>query len=410
MRSGTGVRAGLYSVLSAVLLTLAAAFGSTGAASAAAPKGPIEIGVPLPMTGVLAESGANLLDGIKYATYQVNKAGGIDGRKIELLIRDTQGDPTVAAQVATALITQSHVTAFVGGYGSTPDYAMFSAIEQYNPLFMSVDTSSPQAEQLVSHANWFFHTYIWDPYREEALVSFLNTLRPKPKTVVVAHESGQYGTQGAQQVIPMLRKAGYQVLANLSFTAGSPDFTPTLQQVKALHPDVFYDIGYPSDDLLIAKQAAQQDIGAKLMVHVWAGESQSQFGKYAAGLVSIDVWNPAMKVPGMQAWIKGYKAYIHQAPNGGAVQGYAGAITLYDAMKMTRSLNEAKLISALSRNSFWTPFGILKYRAAPGGGMHQLLLPQNQVIYQYRGNTSVVVWPAKVANGKAQYPFNYYGK
>src|SRR5215211_2303230 len=102
--------------------------GAAVAAPALAQQAPIRIGVPLPLTGALAGGGNQILWGIQYAAEEVNEAGGLFGRKIELLVEDTKGEPNTSATVAAKLASQDKVDAFVGGFGSTSDFALLSAL------------------------------------------------------------------------------------------------------------------------------------------------------------------------------------------------------------------------------------------------------------------------------------------
>lgn len=245
----------------------------------------------------------------------------------------------------------------------------------------------------------------WDPYRAEALTQFLNTLRPRPTTIPLHTRAVSMAPQEAQA---SLTAAGYDVVDNIAFTAGAADFTPVIDQVKSAHADVFYWLGYPGDNVLMAQQAKAEHLNVKLMVDVAAGETLAQYGTSAQGLVSLDVFNVNVKenIPKLRQWVTGISQVEHVTPEGGAAQGYAGMITLLDAMKNAKSTDQAKVIQHLSHAQFWTPCGTIGYRSDIPGHKHQLLLPSDQVVYQYRGPTSVVVWPKSKANGSITYPAN----
>src|SRR5258706_9885295 len=143
---------GLKSALgaAAVAVALAASPGGAGAQEA------IKVGVPVPLTGPLAGAGAHILWGIKYATDQANAAGGLFGRKIELVVEDTKGEPNTSAAVAAKLATQDKVDAFVGGFGSTADFALLSALQRYNPIFVHPGSSSVRLEETFGKNPWYF--------------------------------------------------------------------------------------------------------------------------------------------------------------------------------------------------------------------------------------------------------------
>ena len=114
---------------------------------AIAQQAPIKIGVPLPLTGALAGGGNQILWGIQYAAGEVNDSGGLFGRKIELMVEDTKGEPNTSAAIAAKLAAQDKVDAFVGGFGSTADFALLGALQRYEPIFVHAGSSSVRIEE-----------------------------------------------------------------------------------------------------------------------------------------------------------------------------------------------------------------------------------------------------------------------
>src|SRR4051812_34420099 len=138
-------------------LKLSAAAGLALGAPARAQGAPLRIGVPLPLTGPIAGGGTQILAGIQYAADEANGAGGVLGRKIQLLIEDTKGEPNTSAAVAAKLAAQEKVDAFVGGFGSTSDFALLSALQRYEPIFVHAGSSSVRLEESFGKYDWYFH-------------------------------------------------------------------------------------------------------------------------------------------------------------------------------------------------------------------------------------------------------------
>src|SRR5690606_1218112 len=103
---------------------------------------PVKIGVPMPLTGFLSQAGQLILTGIRYAAEEANRNGGVLGRQLELLVEDTKGEPNTSATIATKMATQDEVYAFVGGFGSTADFALLQSVKRYNPIFVHPASSS----------------------------------------------------------------------------------------------------------------------------------------------------------------------------------------------------------------------------------------------------------------------------
>jgi branched-chain amino acid transport system substrate-binding protein len=389
--------------------TPAAVGSTTGASTTGASSSggdPIKIGVPLPLTGGQAQTGNDLLAGINYAAKKFNSSGGLNGRQVQVITADTQADPATAGQVATRLITQDNVAALVGGFGSTPDFAMLTAIDRYNKIFMHASSGSTKIQQSFGQKDWYYHVYIWDPFRADALAGFVGSLNPKPATVSIVHESGLYGTTGSAEAEIALNKIGVKVLSKIPFTTGTPDFTPVIQKIKSDGPDVVFMLAFSSDDILLAQQAKAQQLNVKLLINTSNGETLTQYGEPAAqGLTVVDTFHPSMKNPGLPEWVKDFKDSM-KVDNivTGNTQGYTAMSTLLDAMKAAQSTDQDKVIAKLKSEKFWTPYGTLAYRQDSLGTLHQLLSAENMVVYQYQGSEAVIVGPDNVTTGKINYP------
>ncbi|TAL82625.1 MAG: ABC transporter substrate-binding protein [Candidimonas sp.] len=383
-------------------------FAALPFASAQSASEPIKIGVPLPLTGPLAGGGRMILDGIKYAAEQANGQGGVLGRKIQLLIEDTKGEPNTAAGIAAKMTSQEKVFAIVGGYGSTPDFAMLQSVKRYKPIFVHIGSSAVKLEQTFGAEPWYYHVYIVDYHRQEGVTAFLNSITPRPKTVAIAYEDGLYGSDSVKFSDEYLGKAGYKIIMKEPFKAGSPDLSPILNRVKALNPDVFFFVGYSGDNIQIARQAHELKIKPKLTLIVAAGEKREDFGNFGNGIAVIGEWAPEQKTPGLDAFLKGI---AHALPANTKVlptmvMGYTGMYTLIQSIKKANTLDREKVLAAMDDSTFATPFGKVSYKASERGGKHQLLSEKNLVVWQYRKNGQQVVWPVDKANGKLVYPNN----
>lgn len=387
------------------ILVGAAAIAAATALPAHAQGGPpIKIGVPLPLTGGLAGAGTQLQWGIQYAANEANAAGGIFGRKIELIIEDTKGEPNTSATVAAKLGGQDKVDAVVGGFGSTADFALLSAIQNYNLIFVHPGSSSVRLEENFGKHPWYFHVYIWDYHRQKAAVNFFKSV-PGLKTVAIAYEDKLYGTDGSKFTQQYAKEAGLDVVMNEPFRAGTPDFSPILNRVKSLDPDVLFIIGYSGDNLQVARQAQQLGIKPKLIVTQGAGEKRSDYGPAGDGVMVLDLWSSKQKTPGLAEWVKKANEARGGEVVSTAVQGYVAMQTLIDAAKAAGKWDRDAIIAKLSDTTFDTPYGKVKYGPSDLGGKHQLITEKTMIAVQYQANDGFeVVWPADKAAAKLQYP------
>jgi branched-chain amino acid transport system substrate-binding protein len=378
--------------------------GSVSLASAWAQQPPIRIGVPLPLTGPLAGGGNQILWGVQYAADEVNEAGGLFGRKIELIVEDTKGEPNTSASIAAKLATQDKVDAFVGGFGSTSDFALLSALQRYEPIFVHPGSSSVRLEETFGKNDWYYHVYIWDYHRQKAAVNFFKSI-PGIKTLAIAYEDKLYGTDGSKFTQQYAKEAGLDVVMNEPFRAGTPDFSPILNRAKGLDPDVLFVIGYSGDNLQVARQAVQLGIKPKLLVTQGAGEKRSDFGPAGDNVVVVDLWSSKQQTPGLAEWVKKAEAKRGGEVVSSAVQGYVAMQTLTDAVKAAGSWDRAKILANLGSMTFDTPYGKVAYTPSEMGGKHQLITDKSMIAVQYQpGGGQEVVWPPEKAAAKITYP------
>jgi branched-chain amino acid transport system substrate-binding protein len=378
--------------------------GSVSLASAWAQQPPIRIGVPLPLTGPLAGGGNQILWGVQYAADEVNEAGGLFGRKIELIVEDTKGEPNTSASIAAKLATQDKVDAFVGGFGSTSDFALLSALQRYEPIFVHPGSSSVRLEETFGKNDWYYHVYIWDYHRQKAAVNFFKSI-PGIKTLAIAYEDKLYGTDGSKFTQQYAKEAGLDVVMNEPFRAGTPDFSPILNRAKGLNPDVLFVIGYSGDNLQVARQAVQLGIKPKLLVTQGAGEKRSDFGPAGDNVVVVDLWSSKQQTPGLAEWVKKAEAKRGGEVVSSAVQGYVAMQTLTDAVKAAGSWDRAKILANLGSMTFDTPYGKVAYTPSEMGGKHQLITDKSMIAVQYQpGGGQEVVWPPEKAAAKITFP------
>jgi branched-chain amino acid transport system substrate-binding protein len=388
------------SVVALLLLSLVAAVGCgskpapSGGSGPAAAAAPIKIGVPMPLTGNLSQAGNVILNGIRYAADEANKKGGVLGRPIQLVEVDTNSQANAAAAVAIKLVTQDKVFALVGGYGSTPDFAMLQALKSYQPLLVHPGSSGVKLEDTFGQEKWYFHTYIWDYHRQKAAAEYLKSLNPRPRTVALAYEDSLYGTDAGRFAKQYLTEAGFQVVMDERFKSGSADLSPVLNRVKQANPDVFFWIAYAGDNIQMARQARQLGIRPAITMFGGASEKAADFGDSAEGLVYIDTWSPLEKVAGLPEWVKGFQAFKPDAPvQPGTAQGYAALRTLLAGIEKAGELDKAKVIAAMESNKVWTPFGEIGYTKS-NHAVHQLVTDQQMVVVQFQKGGPQVVWPA----------------
>lgn len=203
-----------------------------GAGPAAAEKKPYKIGLVLCMTGPYAFLGGPEKNAALLVQEWINKSGGINGHPLELVIEDSQTDPSKAVTVLKNLLRDEDIIAICGGSASPNNFAMIPIIEKEKIPFMScggsIKISSPVKK-------WVFQVPQTDRVAMAALLKYFN--EHGIKKIAMLHSTGGWGVNGKERLQEQAAAAGIEVLGYESFNDKDVDMTAQLTRLRALKPD-----------------------------------------------------------------------------------------------------------------------------------------------------------------------------
>jgi len=366
----------------------------------------IKIGAVLPLSkAAFSQAGEEQRRGLLMALEEINQSGGVLGKKVDLIIEDDTGEPSVGIAAAEKLLTRDKVVALIGGYSSTITFAQLNAIQRLEPFVAWAGASSTKVENEFGSKKWFFHYHPWDYHRQSTIRDFLYSLSPRPKTIAVAYEDGIYGKTSRDYVVKYLKEKGFEIVFDERFKSGSSDFTPMLTKIKKTNPDIFYWVAYAGDTTLIMKQSKELDFNPKLFLSVAINFAQYKASLGATGdyVAGVDVWIPGMNLKESEKWLEKFnKAYPGRVPEYWAPLGYTNLMTVVDAIKRANSTDKDKLIAAMEKMDYASPMGRMTFSKSEEGGLHQAI--NEQIITQWQGGVSHVVYPANKMTKKLLYP------
>jgi branched-chain amino acid transport system substrate-binding protein len=212
------------------LASAAGAIASTVAKPAIAAKDPILIGYLPALTGPSSSTGIGINRGVQLAVQEINAAGGIDGRQIELIVRDTQSEPTKAVNGAAELIHAHKVNVVLGPVNSGESLAVVPLLARANtpqihPCWVDTLTdpkkypmcfrNAPTNQQIGAAAN----RYVVDVL--------------KRKKVAVISDTTGYGTASVNTYVPMLKARNAEVVYQGNIDAANPDLTPEILRMRS---------------------------------------------------------------------------------------------------------------------------------------------------------------------------------
>jgi branched-chain amino acid transport system substrate-binding protein len=207
----------------------AAALASNLPKPAIAAKDPILIGYLPALTGPSSSTGVGINRGIQLAVQEINAAGGIDGRQIELITRDTQSDPTKAVNGAAEL-THQKVSAVFGPVNSGESLAVVPLLARANTPQVHpcwVDTLTDSKKYPMCFRNASTNQQIGN-----AANRYVVDVLKKKKVAVVSDTTG-YGTASVNAYVPMLKEVGAEVVYQGNVDAANPDLKPELLRMQS---------------------------------------------------------------------------------------------------------------------------------------------------------------------------------
>jgi branched-chain amino acid transport system substrate-binding protein len=234
------------------------------------PAESLKIGLVAPLTGPGAESGRLQIDGAKLAVEEINKAGGVLGRPIELLIEDDQTTNPGAVLAFSKLAGDAGIPAFIGSIRSTQVHAMAPDILKVAKPVM-IGGTDPQLTHMGNP--WLFRFRPNDIYSARVIADFgVNTLKLRKWAIV--HSTDAFGTNGMKNLTEELKKRDVTAVLVQGYTNNSQDFTPVALAVKQSGADVMGTyMTFEPDQGIFAKQLRQLGVGIS-----WVGSPTTVTG------------------------------------------------------------------------------------------------------------------------------------
>jgi len=362
----------------------------------------LKVGVILPLTGKLAKFGEIEKRSFILALDEINASGGVNGKKIDLIIEDSTGKPDVGRSAIEKLISRDKVLMVGGGYSSSVTWAAVAVAQQHKMPFL-VNTGSADR---ITEQGWEYIFRLNPPVSEypKALGSFISEIGDV-KTVVILHENTLFGQSGSKKFSKQCEDLGLQVVLKEGYEAGAVDFKPLLVKVKAKKPDFLYMISYVMDASLLMRQAKELNLNPKLFVGGAAGFTLPEFQKNAGDasdyVFSATLWTPSVPYPGAKAYYDKFVATYGSPTEYHGAEAYAAMYVIADALKRATSLTPRGVRDALAATDMMTVFGPVKFVA------YDKKTQQNRLptfLVQWLHGNPETVWPKDVATAKYVYP------
>ncbi|MGE5484022.1 MAG: ABC transporter substrate-binding protein [Ignavibacteriales bacterium] len=332
-------------LLVCMVLTLLAGCGGS--------KGDIIIGHFAPMSGDTAAWGQMEIKGIQLAEEEINKAGGVLGRKIKIVSYDDRGDKVEAVNVVKKLISEKAV-AIVGEQTSSASMAAGPIVAAAK--VPAIGTASTNPRVTVGDDGklnpWYFRVCFIDPFQGRALAFYSVKKLNKTKAAILYDIGEDYAVGLADSFKKNFAELGGTVVATETFKGGEEDFRAQLTRIKQFNPEIIVIPIYYKEAALAMKQARELGIDAVFM----GGDGLESptltdlAGPAAEGCIFTSHYSSQDTTPTVRKFIENYKAKFNgEEPDVNTALGYDGVYIVVDAIKRAGKVDSQAIRDAMEQ-------------------------------------------------------------
>ncbi|MGZ5843945.1 MAG: ABC transporter substrate-binding protein [Xanthobacteraceae bacterium] len=335
----------------------------TAAAAPPASAQTIKIGVFGPLTGDAAAMGSSEKEAVELAVKEKNDAGGIRGKKVEVVYGDDAGKPEEAVNVAKRLISRDEVLITIGSISSPASLAASQVSRQSEtPQIVVAGT----AQRITTQGNkWVFRSPVPDTKLVADLAGFINEKFPKLKKFAFLYVNDDFGRGGFEAFKAAGKKYGFEIVADERYTRGDIDFTAQLGRIKASPAQAMIEWSRYTEGALIAKQYVQT--GLNLVRFGSDGVATPKYielgGPAVDGVYFTTHFSVATgaDIPAARTFMDKYQKAFGRVPDAYAAEAYDAITLALLAIEKAGKEDRAAVRDALAGLSFESVRGPFKF-------------------------------------------------
>jgi len=366
-------------------LALAAGIALSGAALAA---DPIKVGVTIAMSppGSVSQ-GTQVRDGHDIAAKMINDAGGVLGRKIELLYEDTQGIPEKARAAVEKLITNDHVVALTGEHQSSNVLAEIEVAHRYHVPYINTNGWADAIR-----AKGYIEVFNPNNYNSRVAMAAAEALKDlKAKRVIAFCENTDYGIGLAKGLGEQLKAAAPDIEYRYeTLDRAGKDFTPALLPLKANPPDAIVEILLPTAAYIVLNQLYEQGIAPSAKTWLYDASGLADYPDFwqnvsdaAKGMVVFGLYHPKMPMPELGKKVaEAYTAKTKGDPGRLIFQSADSLFIIAEAIKAAGSTEPDAMIKALEGLKWTGTRGAIAFSSEKSGFKYHQWLDIPYVTFQ----------------------------
>ncbi|MFQ3453408.1 ABC transporter substrate-binding protein [Bradyrhizobium sp. UFLA01-814] len=315
-----------------------------------AQEAPIKIGFPVPLTGPYGAEAQDQVRAGQLAVAQFNDAGGLNGRKAELVVRDDKLNPGEAATRTLELVEKEKVNFVVGSLSAAVQLAINNVTKERGVIFNSI-SQSDAINEAADFSKYTFHEALNPHMTSGAVGRYAFTKFGKKVAFLTADYA--YGHEMVRGFLEIGKQFNIENLGDIRHPLGTTDFSTLLPRLQALKPDILCISNFGRDQQIALKQAT--DFGIKKSIQIIA-PLLSHASRVAAGPQAFEgvvggcsfFWGIEDKFASTKAFNDAFrKMYDGKLPTDYGALGYGGVRTVLEAVRGAGSVETDKVVAAL---------------------------------------------------------------
>jgi branched-chain amino acid transport system substrate-binding protein len=339
---------------SLLCLALTSVFATTATAAET-----IKIGVNVPLTGFAASDGTSALNGAKLATTQINSAGGINGRQLELVVYDDQASPKQSVPIATKLIEKDKVIVGISCSYSGATRAAAGVFQSAGVPYISAYAIHPD---ITRAGDFVFRTSFVGEVQGRAGAKLAGDILKKKRAVLITLNN-DFGKSLAAGFREKAKEYGVTIVNEYPYSIKDRQFGPIVARVKADKPDVIYATGYffTAGPLVSQLRAA----GVKAVIIGQEGFDTQTFIKIAGpaseGVIITTSLDRDSKSKESQDFIAQYEKMFNHKTDMVAASGHTAVKVAADAIKRAGTTDRTAVRDAIAATDLAASTGTISF-------------------------------------------------
>ncbi len=336
------------------------ALTSTFAVTATAAE-TIKIGINVPLTGFAASDGTSALNGAKLATEQVNSAGGINGKQLELVVYDDQASPKQSVPIATKLIEKDKVTVGISCSYSGATRAAAGIYQSAEVPYISAYAIHPD---ITRAGNYTFRTSFVGEVQGRAGAKLAGKILKKKRAVLITLNN-DFGKSLVTGFREKAESYDVTIVNEYPYSIKDRQFGPIVAKVKADNPDVIYATGYffTAGPLVSQLRAA----GVKATIIGQEGFDTQTFIKIAGsaseGVIITTSLDRDSNSQESQEFIAQYEKMFNHKTDMVAASGHTAVKVAADAIKRAGSTDRSAVRDAIAKTDLTASTGTISFNS-----------------------------------------------